>query len=183
MTEPLSKVDSAVEGLDSPIEKKPHKRASSSVAGVNSIKDMWTTKTKIQVAKETQGTGWKINTSPTTVEDKDVLKKPLITPPVRAIDLHFGTGIKVTARNRLGLTVKDALDAIHKQNKKRADDELEAPYLAGFEWFPSHREYADTPEGQKEMEEEWQYLQIHLSTNPGTSHSGGKKKNKNKGGE
>jgi hypothetical protein len=34
-----------------------------------------------------------------------------------------------------GVTIKDVLDTIHKQFKKKADDELgEKPYLAGFEW-------------------------------------------------
>ncbi len=61
----------------------------------------------------------KINTSPTTVEDKEVLKKLLTTPPVKKIDLHFPLGLEVTARNLKGVTIKDALDAIHKQFKKR----------------------------------------------------------------
>jgi hypothetical protein len=34
-----------------------------------------------------------------------------------------------------GVTIKDVLETIHKQFKKKADDELgEKPYLAGFEW-------------------------------------------------
>ena len=61
----------------------------------------------------------KINTSPSTVEDKEVLKKMLTTPPVKKIDLHFPLGLEVTARNLKGVTIKDALDAIHKQFKKR----------------------------------------------------------------
>jgi hypothetical protein len=61
----------------------------------------------------------KINTSPTTVEDKEYLKKMLTTPPVKKIDLHFPLGLEVTARNLKGVTIKDALDAIHKQFKKR----------------------------------------------------------------
>lgn len=43
----------------------------------------------------------------------------LTTPPVKKIDLHFPLGLEVTARNLKGVTVKDALDAIHKQFKKR----------------------------------------------------------------
>jgi hypothetical protein len=62
----------------------------------------------------------KINTSPTTVDDKDILKKMLTTPPVKKIDLHFPLGLEVTARNLKGVTIKDAMDAIHKQFKKRA---------------------------------------------------------------
>lgn len=77
----------------------------------------------------------KINTSPTTVEEKDILKKLLTTPPVKKIDLHFPLGLEVTARNLKGVTIKDALDAIYKQFKKRvcvlpcllAHDEEELP--------------------------------------------------------
>jgi hypothetical protein len=61
----------------------------------------------------------KLNTSPSTIEDKDALKKMLTTPPVKKIDLHFPLGLEVTARNLKGVTVKDALDAIHKQFKKK----------------------------------------------------------------
>lgn len=61
----------------------------------------------------------KLNTSPSTVEDKDMLKKPLCEPMVRKIDLHFPLGLEVTARNLKGVTIKDALDAIHKQFKKK----------------------------------------------------------------
>jgi hypothetical protein len=61
----------------------------------------------------------KLNTSPSTVEDKDVLKKPLCEPMVRKVDLHFPLGLEVTARNLKGVTIKDALDAIHKQFKKK----------------------------------------------------------------
>ena len=61
----------------------------------------------------------KINTSPSTIDEKDILKKMLTTPPVKKIDLHFPLGLEVTARNLKGVTIKDALDAIHKQFKKR----------------------------------------------------------------
>ena len=61
----------------------------------------------------------KLNTSPSTVEDKDALKKPLCTPLVKKVDLHFPLGLEVTARNLKGVTIKDALDAIHKQFKKK----------------------------------------------------------------
>jgi hypothetical protein len=43
----------------------------------------------------------------------------LTTPPVKKIDLHFPLGLEVTARNMKGVTIKDALDAIHKPYKKR----------------------------------------------------------------
>lgn len=61
----------------------------------------------------------KVNTSPNTVEEKDILKKFLTEPPVKKIDLHFPLGLEVTARNLKGVTIKDAMDAIHKQFKKR----------------------------------------------------------------
>ncbi|KAI0019203.1 hypothetical protein F4780DRAFT_462454 [Xylariomycetidae sp. FL0641] len=177
------KVDSAVQGLSSsPPKEKAAGRRASSMTGCPSTKDMWENKTKLQVAKETQKTGWKINTSPMTIDDKDILKKHLVEPPVRAIDLVTSLGATIVARNRQGVTIKDAMDAIHKHNKKRADDELEKPYLEGFEWAPAHQEYPETEAGQKEKEQEWTRLYIHLSTTPGVSTGGGKKK-KNKGGE
>ena len=61
----------------------------------------------------------KINTSPASLDDKDTLKKFLTTPPVKKIDLHFPLGLEVTARNLKGVTIKDALDAIYKQYKKK----------------------------------------------------------------
>ena len=61
----------------------------------------------------------KINTSPSSIDEKDILKKLLTTPPVKKIDLHFPLGLEVTARNLKGVTIKDALDAIHKPYKKR----------------------------------------------------------------
>lgn len=124
----------------------------------------------------------RINKSPSTVDEKEWLKKSLTTPPVKKIDLHFPLGLEVTARNMKGVTIKDALDAIYKQYRKKvghslqvfsarlllalfpclrsanrriirhhhgvaimcrnhadrvasqADDELENPVLAGFEW-------------------------------------------------
>ena len=62
----------------------------------------------------------KVNTSTSTIEDKEVLKKLLTTPPIKKIDLHFPLGLEVTARNLKGVTIKDACDAIHKQFKKKA---------------------------------------------------------------
>lgn len=60
-----------------------------------------------------------MNTSPSTVEEKELLKVHLTQPPLKKIDLHFPLGLEVTARNLKGVTIKDALDAIHKQFKKR----------------------------------------------------------------
>lgn len=120
---------------------------------------------ELQLSPETQKTGWKINTSPNTVDDPSILKLPLSKPLVKKIDLHFPLGKEVTARNLKGVTIKDALDAIHKAYKKRADDELEKPYLAGFEW---------------DKEESWTRLVVHLQAQPSVASHGGGKKKKNK---
>jgi len=131
----LSKVDSLVE--DGPKKEEPKKRRGSSLhADVFNMTDLEKEKKEIKIAPETQKLNWKLNTSPATLEDKDVLKKPLCLPLVRKIDLHFPLGLEVTARNLRGVTIKDALDAIYKQFKKKADDELDLPVLAGFEWDP-----------------------------------------------
>lgn len=61
----------------------------------------------------------RVNTSPSTIEDKEVLQKLLCTPPIKKIDLHFPLGLEVTARNMKGVTIKDAVDAIYKQYKKK----------------------------------------------------------------
>ncbi|KAJ9609949.1 hypothetical protein H2200_006279 [Cladophialophora chaetospira] len=166
-TSDLSKVDSAID-VDTAAAKDGAKeatkrRTTSSAPGVMNINDLEKDKTKITVAPDTQKTGWKLNTSPSTVEDASILKKPLTTPPVKKIDLHFPLGLEVTARNLKGVTIKDALDAIHKQFKKKADDELEEPYLKGFEWDP---------------EESWTRLKVH--TQKEGLPAGGKKSKKKK---
>jgi len=148
---PLSKVDSAVQGLSSsgPGEDRIAKRrASSAVSGVFHIEDLEAEKKELTLAKETQKLNWRINKSPNSLDEpeKAWLKKHLTTPPVKKIDLHFPLGLEVTARNLKGVTIKDALDAIHKQFRKKADDELEFPVLAGFEWDP---------------EESWTRLVVH----------------------
>ena len=51
--------------------------------------------------------------------EKGYLKKMLTEPPVKKIDLHFPLGLEVTARNLKGVTIKDALDAIYKQYRKK----------------------------------------------------------------
>jgi len=89
----------------------------------------------LQLNPDTLKLGWKVNTSPGTIEFID-LKQPLVTPLLKKIDLQFPTGIEVTARNMKGVTIRDALDAIHKLLKKKADDELPEAYLKGFEWDP-----------------------------------------------
>ncbi|MCJ1475649.1 hypothetical protein MMC13_004312 [Lambiella insularis] len=165
-TQPLTKVDSAISGLSSsPTEEKKigHRRASSSAAGVFNINDLEKDGKELVIAKETQKLNWKLNTSPASLDDKEVLKKFLTTPPVKKIDLHFPLGLEVTARNLKGVTIKDALDAIHKQFKKKADDELELPVLAGFEW---------------DKEESWTRLKVHQKKEGAPATSGKKKKNK-----
>jgi len=146
---PLSKVDSAVQGLaGTPAKDEGKRRASSSVPGVFNIADLEKEGKQIQIAKETQKLNWRINKSPMSLDEpeKSALKKFLTTPPVKKIDLHFPLGLEVTARNLKGVTIKDALDAIYKQFRKKADDELETPVLAGFEWDP---------------EESWTRLVVH----------------------
>jgi len=136
---PLTKVDSAVQGLSSsPTEGQhpKHRRSSSSATGVWNINELEKEGKELEIAKETQKLNWKINKSPNSLDDpeKGWLKKMLTTPPVKKIDLHFPLGLEVTARNMKGVTIKDALDAIYKQYRKKADDELGDPILAGFEW-------------------------------------------------
>lgn len=60
-----------------------------------------------------------MNDSTNNVDDPAVLKKNLTEPPVKKIDLVFPLGMTVTARNIKGVTIKDALDAIHKPFKKK----------------------------------------------------------------
>lgn len=43
----------------------------------------------------------------------------LCNPPVRKMDLMFPLGQVVTARNLKGVTIKDALEAIHKPYKNK----------------------------------------------------------------
>jgi len=110
---------------------KGHRRASSSAAGVMSANDLPEDHI-LKLPKDAEKVSWKINTAVSTIENPDLLKKHLTTPPMKKIDIQFATGITITARNLKGVNFKDALDAIHKQFKKRADDELPEPYLAGF---------------------------------------------------
>ena len=72
----------------------------------------------------------KLNKSSATVEDPAVLKMPLTEPKLKKITLHFPLGLEVTARNLKGVTIKDALDAIHKQFKKRVRIPTSASSLA-----------------------------------------------------
>ncbi|QVM12203.1 hypothetical protein D8B26_006838 [Coccidioides posadasii str. Silveira] len=121
MSEPLTKVDSAVAGLStSPSEGKKASKRVTQDNGVMNINDLEKEGIELQIAPETQKLNWKLNTSPASLDEKDTLKKLLTTPPVKKIDLHFPLGLQVTARNLKGVTIKDALDAIYKQFKKKA---------------------------------------------------------------
>ncbi|KAI5310876.1 hypothetical protein KEM55_005094 [Ascosphaera atra] len=167
----LTRVDSAVAGVHDEHHKKEHhhyqRRGSSGNENVRNIKELKEEGVELAVAPETQKLNWKLNAAPSTVEDKDYLKKYLVTPPVKKIDLIFPLGLKVTARNLHGVTIKDALDALHKPYKKKADDEMDLPYLKGFEW---------------NKEENYEALFVHQQKEGTVHHSSGssKKSKKNK---
>ncbi|KAL7910831.1 hypothetical protein GGI35DRAFT_445718 [Trichoderma velutinum] len=168
MSEPLTKVDSAVQGLSSsPPKEKGHRRTSSSAAGVMTIAEINESNAPLSLAIETQQTGWKINQRPKDLDNDQLLQVPLTKPPIKSITLKFPHGKEVVARNMKGLTIGDALSAIHKANKNRADDELDNPYLKGFAW----------DQGES-------YFEVHLQSQPATGSSsgggGGKKKKKSK---
>lgn len=128
----------------------------------------------------------KINQRPKDLDNDQLLQIPLTKPPLKSITLKFPHGKEVVARNMKGLTIGDALSAIHKANKNRvssgrshtfsmndwltclqADDELDNPYLKGFAWERGEN-----------------YFEVHLQSQPATGSSsgggGGKKKKKNK---
>ena len=67
----------------------------------------------------------KLNKSPALLDEAATLAKPLCLPKINKIDLHFPLGLEVTARNPKGVTIRDALDAIHKQFKKKGGDKEE----------------------------------------------------------
>ncbi|RBQ70872.1 hypothetical protein FVER14953_02331 [Fusarium verticillioides] len=62
MTEPLSKVDSAVQGLSSSPpakdDKKTRRQSSAAAPGVYNINDLEAEGTELELAPETQKTGW-----------------------------------------------------------------------------------------------------------------------------
>jgi len=132
----------------SPTEGKEKKhRRGSSVADTPVFKaeELAATKTKITIAKDVPRLNWKMNTSPATLDDGIDLDVALTNPPLKAVQIWFPTGLHVTARNlRKGVTIKDALKAIHKMYHKKADDELDLPVLDTIEWtefFAEDREY------------------------------------------
>lgn len=79
----------------------------------------------------------KLNTSPASLDEKDILKKPLCAPMVKKVDLHFPLGLEVTARNLKGVTIKDALDAIYKQFKKKVNLPLIAVLISLITMIPN----------------------------------------------
>lgn len=110
-----------------------HKRTiSSAVAGVYTAAEIEAEGKDIVPAKEIQKLNWKINTSPMTLQEPDIMKKMATSPPMSKLDLRFPLGLTCTVRNKKGITVKDCLDVLWKQFRKKADDELDQPYLAGF---------------------------------------------------
>jgi len=134
---------------------------------VFSIADLEKEGKDITINQEANALGWKLNTSPGTIDGYD-LKAPLSTPLLKKIDIVFPTGIEVTARNMKGVTIRDALDAIHKPLKKKADDELPEPYLKGFYW---------------DKEESYQKFHVVFSKDVVISAPSNSKKSKKKKGE
>lgn len=77
------------------------------------------TRTPVTVAKELSRLNWKMNTPLSTIEGENI-NIPLTNPPLKAVKIYFSTGINVTARNLSnGVTIKDALKAIHKMFHKK----------------------------------------------------------------
>jgi len=118
-----------------PAAEAKHKRTgSTAVTGVYSAADLEAENKEVVVIKEVGKLNWKMNTSPTTCQEPEVMKKFVCNPPMNKIDLTFDTGMVLTARNRKGVTVKDCLDVIWKQFRKKADDEMDKPILDNFNW-------------------------------------------------
>ncbi|KAI5777572.1 hypothetical protein EDC01DRAFT_678378 [Geopyxis carbonaria] len=122
-----------------------HRRASSTVADVykpDELRQYLGDDKDLKVTKEIAKLNWKMNTSPGSLDEANAMKSvPISDPKVKKLNVFFSTGLHVTARasstttgKTLGVTVMDVLTAIHKQMKKKADDELELPVLANIEW-------------------------------------------------
>ena len=73
--------------------------------------------------------------------EKSALKKMLTEPPVKKIDLHFPLGLEVTARNLKGVTIKDALDAIYKQYRKKVSPFVHLSYPT-VSWAPTFASFS-----------------------------------------
>jgi len=121
---------------------KGHRRGSSSVTDVYKpaeLKELLGEEGELKLAKEVGRLNWKMNTHPSHLDDWKQLKQvPISSPKVKLLDIYFPMGLHVTARagasSALGVSVYDVLAAIHKQFKKKADDELEMPVLGNLEW-------------------------------------------------
>ncbi|KAF5626996.1 WD repeat containing protein [Fusarium sp. NRRL 52700] len=124
------------------------------IAGVLDVEELEKDGIELIVTTETQKTGWKINKSPATVDDLSILRLQLTKPPVNRIDLRTPLETTVTAKNSRGVRIQDALDAIYKAYKNTPDEDLEEPYLAGFEW---------------DSQESWTELVVHLRTTPASN--------------
>ena len=67
------------------------------------------------------------------------MKKMATTPPISKLELRFPMGLTVTARNKKGITIKDCLDVIWKQFRKKVNKipssvwvDCDAAYLLYF---------------------------------------------------
>ncbi|KAK6539026.1 hypothetical protein TWF694_010573 [Orbilia ellipsospora] len=109
------------------------KSSSAGSAGVLSAKEVGEQNLTLVLDKDLTKINWKINTSPSTINEPELLKKFITKPPVKSVELLTDTNMHFTARNLKGVTYKDCLDVIHKQYKKKADDELDKPYLIGID--------------------------------------------------
>jgi len=146
----------------SPTDTKHKRGASTAAAGVYTEEQLKAENKPLVVVKEVERLNWKINTSTTTLADHPDagnLKKPITNPPISKLHLRFPTGITLTARNKNGVTIKDAFDVIWKQYRKKvwsicilwlahsgetaanmflvrqqADDEIDLPVLARLEF-------------------------------------------------
>jgi len=125
---------------ETPVEKKD--RRASSGSGATTLETVEAEGKEPKVVKEHAKLNWKINTSPTADSlgvSKDLLAKQLITPPLKKVEMVIPPGVHITARNLKGVTIKDMLDAIHKQYKKRKDDELDLPVLSHIYYDPTEK--------------------------------------------
>ncbi|KAK6521038.1 hypothetical protein TWF506_001271 [Arthrobotrys conoides] len=119
----------------SPLKARRQSSSKPAVAGLLSAKEFEAQENKVELelAKGAAKINWKMNTHPKEYPEQEIFKRLFTTPPLKSVELLFPqTGLTITARNLKGVTFQDVFDAIYKHNKKRADDELSEPYLAGF---------------------------------------------------
>ncbi|CAI7587050.1 unnamed protein product [Penicillium pancosmium] len=162
MSVPLTKVDSAIAGLSLddkppvPSEKevkKGHKRLSSQGANVWNIKDLEEQKIELELPIETQKTGCLRPES----EGRNDKGRPRCH--LQAIQEEGKSGL-------ISLQFTSAASYHNANSPPQKDDELEEPFLKGFEW---------------DKEECWTRLIVHQSNTGPPKESGSKKsKKKNK---